>query len=154
MLEHVRQEVERRTREEVFESAEQAIATHRLQDATRLLNRYTTLFGAGRIEEARALLGEIDQATSEYEILNSLIGMTDEEFARVRTTNRIEDGKVTRPELQKARQAIVMRTVTRAAEQRQAIKERQVAEERARVEEAKRQREAEAVAARQRAEQE
>lgn len=107
-----------RAAQQLFNAAEKAIAAKNPHDAVTLLTEYIGSVHASRVSEATSLLEEVKQASSEDEIVASLVRLSDDDFAQAQATGRIPDGKVTRPELAALRIAAVRKLVARAESER------------------------------------
>lgn len=117
--------------ERLFEASDEAIVAKNISEARRLLEQYLTNGHGGRRPDARRLLEEIDEATSETKIVAALADLPDHEFEQAVQSGDLPDGRVSRPELIDVRRVTALTLVARARQAREQ-KQKMLASERRR----------------------
>lgn len=119
--------------EKIYDAIEKAIKGRRLGEAAKLLAKYIGTSHAKRVPEAQRLLQEVQEASTEGNIVAALVQLTEVDFARALSNGEISDGKVTRPELVSVRRSLVPKLLAQATKERERAQQKIAAERRSRI---------------------
>ncbi len=132
-----------------FQAATDAIGRGQLDEARRCLSGYLTNEQATEKDRAKALLAEIDLATSESNARKTLLGMSDSRLAKFQETGVLDGEQLANRALMELRNATLKRCLLEIVKERNEKKQRLEAEKQ-RAEEEQRRLESEKVAAEER----
>jgi len=118
-LERVRTRRAQLAADSILVSAKFQLDAKAIVEAVALLRRYVAEPHATKKPEAEQLLVDCDLATSESAAVNSLLAMSDEQFARFKNTGKLDDRKVTHPILAEVRAATLRRNLEKASHRRE-----------------------------------
>jgi len=113
----------------IFEDAKKRLDGNDVEKAIELIRKYVAHPHATEKTDAERLLTEAKTAVSDSLTLDTLMAMSDEEFARVKSSGQIKDDRVRHPILLAVRSETVQRNLDREVRRREEIR---VAEEKRR----------------------
>ena len=122
VLETVRTRRAELAADSLFDSAKTKLDAKAIVEAVALLKRYVADPHATKKPEAKQLLADCDLATSESAAIETLMAMSDEQFAQFRNTGKLDDRKITHPILVEIRATTLRRNLETANRRREEIK--------------------------------
>jgi len=133
--------------ETMFANAEKHLQQRKAKNAIEDLREYIAHPHATKKANAQELLSQVEVAVSDFDTLEALAAMTDEEFDRVTKQGMINDGRVEHPAIVAIRKETIQRNISPATQVRANLKlarkeqlelQRQVEEQNRRNEESRR----------------
>ncbi len=118
-LERVRTRRAEQAADAILDSAKAKLDAKAIDKALKLLHGYVADPHATKKPEAEQLLADCDVATSEPAAVNTLVAMSDEQFARFKNSGKLDDRVVTYPALLEIRAATLRRNLETANQRRE-----------------------------------